>query len=97
MASVQASYLFGAPHKQAGPLFDSAALTDAKPFNWTGFYAGGHFGAGWGKTDWTDPAPGFVYGDKNLLGGAIGGGQVGANWQAGPVVVGAEVAESGRP
>ena len=25
-------------------------------FSWTGFYIGGNFGAGWGTTEWSDPA-----------------------------------------
>jgi len=30
-------------------------------WSWTGFYIGGHFGAGWGTKDWTSitTAPGF--------------------------------------
>jgi outer membrane immunogenic protein len=56
------------------------------PFSWTGCYAGAHAGAGWSRTDYTDPT-GFniaPLGDAvRVNGGAgfVGGGQVGCDHQ----------------
>src|SRR5262249_50435737 len=69
-------------------------------FTWTGFYFGGHAGGAWGHktetgnpysffngllTDTITPAPASV--DVN---GWLGGGQIGANYQIGSLVFGAE-------
>lgn len=66
-------------------------------FSWTGLYIGGHFGAGWGRKDWTDPnnffavAPfPFSHGNRDVD-GFIGGGQIGFNYQIGNWVAGTEV------
>jgi outer membrane immunogenic protein len=68
-------------------------------FSWTGFYIGGHVGAGWARKEWHDPAPrcdfinfeGFCTAPSNLdlhqANGPLGGGQVGINWQVAPYVV----------
>ncbi len=68
-------------------------------WDWTGFYVGGHFGAGWARNQWS--APGLFSdpavtdldnaGIDNAL-GPLGGFQVGYNWQWPnlPVVVGLE-------
>ncbi len=52
-------------------------------FSWTGFYAGLNVGYGWARAD-----DGF--GNTNTIGGVVGGGQVGANWQTGMFVLGIE-------
>jgi outer membrane immunogenic protein len=52
-------------------------------FSWTGFYAGVNVGYGWGRAD-----DGF--GNTNTIGGVVGGGQLGANWQTGMFVLGIE-------
>jgi len=55
-------------------------------FNWSGFYIGGHLGAGWSDQSATsvdpvsDPAAGSLRSGARLL----GGGQVGYNWQFAP-------------
>jgi outer membrane immunogenic protein len=69
-------------------------------YNWTGFYIGGHVGYGWGASDdttiaWSDP--GNVAGTAAAVAagvvplsfspdpkGALGGGQIGYNYQASP-------------
>jgi outer membrane immunogenic protein len=73
------------------------------PFSWTGFYVGVHGGYGWGKAHGTlgydDPAfPGVTAADifPAITGsadveGAIVGGQIGYNWQAGKTVFGIEL------
>ena len=50
--------------------------------SWTGFYAGLNAGYGWASV-------GDTVG-SNDLGGFVGGGQLGYNWQTGPVVFGLE-------
>ena len=58
-------------------------------FNWTGFYAGINGGYARGQSRWDDPAAGASSGNFNISGGSIGG-QLGYNWQSGPVVFGIE-------
>jgi opacity protein-like surface antigen len=55
--------------------------------NWTGFYVGGFLGADWGATRINFINDGFT---PPRIAGAIGGGQVGYNYQIGRVVVGVE-------
>ncbi len=72
-------------------------------FSWTGFYVGAHVGYGKGNADtafaplptatqFINLAPITLKPDPK---GAFGGGQVGFNWQAGHIVVGAEFDFSG--
>jgi outer membrane immunogenic protein len=51
------------------PVYRAASLPI---FNWTGFYAGGHVGYGWGDAENLSPD------------GWFGGGQIGYNWQFSP-------------
>ena len=62
------------------------------PLSWTGFYAGVHLASGWANPTWQSgtgqagleglvPFPGGASGN-----GAVGGGQVGWNYQTGPWV-----------
>jgi outer membrane immunogenic protein len=59
----------------------------AAVYTWTGFYLGANAGYGWGRSD-----------ERSVLGtqanfdisGALAGGQVGYNWQAGSFVFGVE-------
>jgi outer membrane immunogenic protein len=62
------------------------------PDNWTGFYVGANGGAAWSRTCWTFLPPvgaPLAEGCHDPLGGVLGG-QVGFNWQTGPVVWGIE-------
>jgi outer membrane immunogenic protein len=70
-------------------------------FSWTGFYIGAHLGAGWARSRWQDLDPFCTFGDIRCLDtgdtlgahtpiGVLAGGQVGANWQIGAVVLGLE-------
>src|SRR6516162_2711182 len=70
----------------------------AAPWSWAGLYAGVHLASGWANDTWqtgTGPlaAPGFApfvgVGSGN---GAVGGAQIGWNYQTGPWVFGAEAA-----
>lgn len=61
-------------------------------FSWTGFYIGVHAGAGWGLKEATFTGAGGATRTDNqyLISGFLGGAQVGANYQFGPWVLGAE-------
>ena len=68
------------------------------PFwSWNGFYAGFHLASGWANPTWQSgegigaavPFPGGASGN-----GAVGGGQIGWNYQTGPWVLGVEAAFS---
>ena len=57
-------------------------------YNWTGWYAGGNIGYGWGNGDANYTDPGFAIvglptsiSGSDKLEGIIGGGQIGYNWQ----------------
>jgi opacity protein-like surface antigen len=81
-----------------------ASAGAAGPMDWTGIYLGGHLGGGWSDAQWSDPfgsAPsGFGgtniagFGDETHATGPLGGGQIGANWQIGHLVLGIEGAAS---
>ncbi len=66
----------------------------APPAHWTGWYIGGHLGAGFGSSSWADPFPPPPTGDRVHVGGALGGAQIGVNYQRGNMVVGAELSGS---
>jgi outer membrane immunogenic protein len=58
-------------------------------FSWTGFYVGANIGGAWVRNDWTDTR--FLTNFNNNNNGVlIGGGQMGANYQIGNFVIGAE-------
>ena len=79
------------------PAYKAQPVTPAV-HNWSGFYVGGHLGYGWGKADTSfNPGPSpavFVNLAPTVLdpdpNGAIAGGQIGFNWQAGQWVYGIE-------
>ncbi|MGA9301607.1 MAG: outer membrane beta-barrel protein [Bradyrhizobium sp.] len=50
-------------------------------WSWTGLYLGGHIGAGFGNSSFSDPAGPPIYGGTVRSTTASGGGQVGYNWQ----------------
>ena len=59
-------------------------------YDWTGFYIGGNVGYGWARETVTASAGGFSASASQDLQGAIAGGLVGFNWQAGMFVAGIE-------
>jgi outer membrane immunogenic protein len=66
----------------------TAAITKAPAaFNWTGAYIGGHVGYGWGDKSWVDRTGYFPAIDQSVD-GVLGGGQLGFNYQTGPIVLG---------
>lgn len=64
-------------------------------YSWTGFYVGGHLGAGWSTNEWRlfdsfgAPAAGLGLGSGSAS-GFLGGAQIGANYQFDVVVIGVE-------
>jgi outer membrane immunogenic protein len=63
------------------------AMVAAPMFNWTGFYVGLHAGYGWGDKTWSSGGFGSLDFDVD---GFLGGGQIGADYQTGPLVWRAE-------
>jgi outer membrane immunogenic protein len=60
----------------------------AQMYSWTGFYAGGNAGYSWGTPDsdttltgFAGPGSSFVHSDPLKFTGAVGGAQIGYNWQ----------------
>lgn len=88
-AFLQASYRFGdIPPAEATSL---PVKAQPAPFNWTGLYVGGSLGGGKGHSTYASPYAQPVSGDAADLGGAMAGLQMGADYQWGALVLGAEV------
>ena len=77
----------------------AAPYAPAPVWSWTGFYIGGHVGAGWGTTETTLTGAsavglGALAFDfpfaQNSRSGFLGGGQVGYNFQSGWAVFGVQ-------
>lgn len=84
-----------AANTYAADLPVKAPVAIAAPYNWTGFYLGGHVGAGFSTKEWTAVTP---FNGVTLPGpitnfnvnGFLGGGQLGYNYQIDRVVLGVE-------
>jgi opacity protein-like surface antigen len=50
-------------------------------WSWTGLYLGAHVGGGFGTSQFADPAGASIYGGNVRTPAALGGGQIGYNWQ----------------
>jgi outer membrane immunogenic protein len=74
------------------PLRPAPASMPLPAPTWTGFYVGLNAGGGFGNgsSDFSIAGGPTFASIKNSLSGAIGGGQLGYNWQTGPVVFGVE-------
>ena len=71
------------------------AMASPPVYNWTGIYFGGNGGYGWATSSGTATTTGGLIGGLSVatsgsVQGPVAGGQVGANWQTGPWVLGAE-------
>ena len=69
----------------------------APAYNWTGIYVGLNAGGGWSGVDYLNTVNTTAFGDvagppafSDHADGFVGGGQIGANWQAGMFVFGVE-------
>jgi outer membrane immunogenic protein len=71
--------------------YRAPAVAPAPVFSWSGFYVGGNVGYGWARStaDVTFLGATTRIESQNLS-GAVGGGQVGFNWQTGMLVLGVE-------
>jgi outer membrane immunogenic protein len=87
--SVGAAVAADLPVPSAPPPVAPVAYAPAAIYNWTGFYLGGHVGAGFANSSWSDP---FSGGNNTFNSGAgfLGGGQIGANYQWNALVLGVE-------
>jgi outer membrane immunogenic protein len=82
----------------AADLAFKAPVAPAAVWNWTGFYIGGHVGAGWGTNETTLTSVSGTGGSGVVnfpvaqvsKSGFLGGGQVGYNWQTGLAVFGVQ-------
>jgi outer membrane immunogenic protein len=87
------------------PVKAPRAATFTPAFSWTGCYIGGNAGYAWGTADTTETLGGAwlpTYGPAIVsavqangspsisMNGFTGGGQIGCNWQTGPLVLGIE-------
>jgi outer membrane immunogenic protein len=82
----------GAAMAQAADMRAPAMISVPTPtLSWTGFYAGLNLGGGWAHTTTDFSAGGTAFATaKNHLTGAVGGAQLGYNWQNGRGVFGIE-------
>jgi opacity protein-like surface antigen len=64
--------------------------TVIQPTNWTGFYVGGFLGMGYGNTDMRFVGPPNNVGNNPRILGALGGGEIGYNYQVNKWVFGVE-------
>lgn len=78
-AGLSLSFTLG--HAEAADLPAKAPLIAPVRWSWTGFYLGGHLGAGWNQSDFDDGRA-VIYGNRVRTPAVEGGGQVGYNWQA---------------
>lgn len=90
IACVSAVPAIGADLPRKAPVMAPVAAI----YNWSGFYVGGHVGGAWGEENSTIvSAPGILTPGTLVTfepSGFLGGAQVGANWQFGTWVLGAE-------
>jgi opacity protein-like surface antigen len=70
-------------------LSSAFAADSSPPYNWTGFYVGINGGGGWGDSRHDFEAAGTTTGDYRIS-GATAGGTLGANLQAGGLLLGVE-------
>lgn len=63
------------------PMPVKAAVVAPLPYSWTGCYVGGHVGAGWDHTTFTDPGNTLIFGTGQVI--APAGGAIGVNGGAG--------------
>jgi opacity protein-like surface antigen len=79
---------FGSAHATDLSVTKPGEAPVAGPWNWTGVYVGGHIGGALEYSNLQDPFGTVSFGDSVTGMAFIGGGQVGANYQIGNVVIG---------
>ncbi len=73
---LSSSFAHAADMPNVIPAYPAVAL-----WSWTGLYIGGHIGGGLGSSQFADPAGPSIYGGTVRSPAALGGVQVGYNWQ----------------
>ena len=71
------------------PSYSALGAESSSAYNWTGFYVGVNGGGGWGHSRHDFEAAGTTTGDYRIS-GATAGGTLGANLQAGGLLLGVE-------
>ena len=87
LGSASAADLPQAPPPQAPAAYIPIV---APVYNWAGFYLGINGGWGFGTAKWTAIGVGATATGSDSANGGVIGGTLGANWQAGAFVLGAE-------
>jgi opacity protein-like surface antigen len=82
-------YNFAPEKAVAAKMVTKSPVLAAAPYNWTGFYLGGHLGAAQGRGHVDFVGTGVT--NEPYVAGYLAGGQFGYNVQYGPYVVGVEV------
>jgi opacity protein-like surface antigen len=92
MSCAAVALITGGPARAADSLPRPAPVRSSAtiPWSWSGWYLGGHVGAALATTDIVDPFGVALFGDRVRSPGFIAGGQIGYNYQSGPVVFGIE-------
>lgn len=83
--SAMATQVFAADMPTKAPVYQAPVVI---PYNWTGFYVGGHVGYFWGRTHVEED--GEVVEDGAPTNGVVEGVLAGGNWQTGQIVLGLE-------
>jgi len=90
-ASATLPLLTGFPAQAADMPVKNPTYNAPVPYSWTGFYFGGHLGAGWANSDWRPlGVPNVARFGAGSSPGFLGGAQVGVNRQVDAMVFGVE-------
>src|SRR5215468_6566664 len=90
LACAAVALIMGSPVRAADIPPPPVKATAPIPWSWSGFYLGGHVGAALTTADIGDPFGVALFGDQVRSPGFLDGGQIGYNYQSGPVVFGIE-------
>jgi len=82
ISAVVVSLILGIGFANAADLPNVGSGIPIVVWSWTGLYVGGHIGGGLGSTQFSDPAGPSIYGGNVRTPAALGGAQVGYNFQA---------------
>jgi outer membrane immunogenic protein len=100
LGTVPAAFAADMPSPASAPAYTKAPVP--APYSWTGFYAGGNVGYGWGNSNNNlavlessgffggPPFPLFNGTDTGKFDGGVGGAQAGYNWQIRNYLLGLE-------
>jgi opacity protein-like surface antigen len=89
-STVQGNYPIGPLEHTADKAAPARSWQAGASYDWSGFYLGGHVGAAYGTSTFSDPYGASIYGDSVQTPGFLAGVQGGYNYQTGPWVLGLE-------